>query len=89
MKNVKYPWVRWRVSSLPAHVDVPPGWTLSVRFVDPDGAFASLRPGKIVVWCDGELATIPTGLVDIRLRKGVHASFRLSSLAERVRSSHA
>ena len=74
MRNVAYPWTRWRVNTHCALTDVPEGWTLSVRVVEPDGICANRKVGEVLTWRDGATATIPTGLMDIRLRKGRHLS---------------
>jgi len=78
MRNVAFPWVRWRIATHCALVAVPHGWTLSARVVEPEGiSEKSHKPGDVMRWGAKNasiLATLPVGLLDIRLRKGVHIS---------------
>lgn len=75
MRNAAYPWTRWRIVHRCALVDVPKGWTLSARMVEPEGiSVGHYRGGELLTWKDGALATLPVGLLEIRMRKGVHLS---------------
>lgn len=75
MKKPAYPWVRWRVATHCALVEVPAGWTLSVRVAEPEGISSHHKPGDLLRWgqrgCN-DIATLPVGLLDVRLRPGVH-----------------
>ena len=66
MKAAKYPWVRYRINTHCALIAVPEGWTLDWR--DADDAHPHRAPLRFV---DGQTATIPTGLGDIRIMPGV------------------
>lgn len=72
-RSAAYPWVRYRIVNNCALIGVPVAWTLSVRVVELEKE-SRYKVGEVVTWHGGQTATVPVGLMDIRLRKGRHAS---------------